>query len=126
MEGMTQYQWNILKRAVRERFDRPDHLMSLAAGRNAIREVAEQAMSKPSRKRRTRAARFLQEPPSERTRTVETDSTPSALIDRPDRLPPEDTTASATDDESPLNEIVSDIDPDDLDVDDWDVATSDT
>ena len=36
MQGMTEYQWKVLKRAVRERFDQPEHLLSLAAGRNAI------------------------------------------------------------------------------------------
>jgi putative transposase len=35
MKGMTEYQWRVLKRAIRERFDDPDHLLSLAAGRNA-------------------------------------------------------------------------------------------
>jgi hypothetical protein len=100
--------------------------MNLAAGRNAMREVAEQAMSKPSRKRRMSAARFLQQPPSERTRMVETDSNPSEQFDRLDRLPSEDLAAGAMNDDAALSEIVSDIDPDDLDVDDWDVATSDT
>jgi hypothetical protein len=61
--GMTEYQWRVLKRAVRDRFDDPDHLLSLAASRNAIRDVAEAAMTKPSRKRRLRAARFLQRHP---------------------------------------------------------------
>ena len=64
MKGMTEYQWRVLKRAIRERFDRPEHLLNLAAGRNAIRDVVEEAMQKPSRQRRVRAARFLQPPPS--------------------------------------------------------------
>ena len=49
MKGMTEYQWRVLKRAIRERFDEPEHLLSLAAGRNAIRDVVEEAMQKPSR-----------------------------------------------------------------------------
>ena len=60
MKGMTQYQWRVLKRAIRERFDQPEHLLSLAAGRNAIREVMEEALKRPSGKRRVRVARFLQ------------------------------------------------------------------
>ena len=54
---MTEYQWRVLKRAIRERFDQPDHLLSLAADRNAIRDVVEAAMQKPSRQRRVRAVR---------------------------------------------------------------------
>ena len=65
--GMTEYQWRVLKRAVRDRFDDPDHLLSLAASRNAIRDVAEAAMTKPSRKRRLRTARFLQKHPEKQT-----------------------------------------------------------
>ena len=56
MKGMTEYQWRVSKRAIRERFDQPDHLLSLAAGRNAIRDVVEAAVQKPSRQRRVRAA----------------------------------------------------------------------
>ena len=48
MQGMTDYQWKVLKRAVRDRFDQPEHLLSLAAGRNAIREVIEETLKKPS------------------------------------------------------------------------------
>ena len=40
-------------------------LLSLAAGRNAIRDVMEEALQAPSGKRRVRAARFLQPPPSQ-------------------------------------------------------------
>jgi hypothetical protein len=56
MKGLTEYQWRVLKRAIRERFDQPDHLLSLAAGRNAIRDVVEAAMQKPSRQRGVWAA----------------------------------------------------------------------
>lgn len=31
MFGMTEYQWKVLRRAVRERFDQPEHVLSLAA-----------------------------------------------------------------------------------------------
>ena len=44
MKGMTAYQWRVLKRAIRERFDGPEHLQNLSAGRNAIREVVEEAV----------------------------------------------------------------------------------
>jgi putative transposase len=63
LRGMTEYQWRVLKRAVRERFDQPGHVLTLAAGRNAIRDVVDAAAKKPSRRRRARAARFLQPPP---------------------------------------------------------------
>lgn len=66
LEGLTEYQWRVLKRAVREKFDQPEHLLSIAASRNAIRAVAEAAINKPSGKRRLKAARFLaQHPPSQ-------------------------------------------------------------
>ena len=71
MKGMTSYQWRVLKRAIRERFDGPEHLQSLSAGRNAIREVVEEAARKPSRSRRVRVARYLQPPPSTMNSPVE-------------------------------------------------------
>ena len=126
MQGMTQFQWNVLKRAVRERFDEPDHLMSLAAGRNAIRDVAEQAMTKPSRKRRVRAARFLQEPPGERNSISETDPVVSEEIAHADSTLPMGHSPGAVPRDSPCDELAADIDPDDLDVDDWDIATPDS
>jgi putative transposase len=93
--GMTEYQWRVLKRAVRDRFDDPDHLLSLAASRNAIRDVAEAAMTKPSRKRRLRAARFLQKHPEKQTAmnpAAESEgdwhSISEAAVDHPARLPP--------------------------------------
>ena len=58
MRGLTEYQWRVMRRAVRERFDQPDHVLSLAAARNRIRETVEQSIKKPSRKRRARAARY--------------------------------------------------------------------
>lgn len=44
LEGMTEFQWKVLKRAVRERFDSPDYQMSLAEGRNVIRNIADRTM----------------------------------------------------------------------------------
>jgi hypothetical protein len=64
MKGMTAYQWRVLKRAIRQRFDGPEHLQNLSQGRNAIRDVVDEAIRKPSGKRRVRAARYLQSPPS--------------------------------------------------------------
>ena len=117
LQGMTAYQWRITRRAIRERFDDPDRLLSLAAARNSLRDVVEQAIQKPSRKRRSRAARFLQQPPIGRLpdfaaeivslKTISLDST--FHIDDPATAPA-----------APLTE---DVDPDHLDVDDWDVAS---
>jgi len=125
MQGMTEFQWKVLKRAVRERFDEPDHLMSLAAGRNAIRDVAEQAMTRPSRKRRVRVARFLQEPPSDQNSISDTDPTASEALAHSDQTPPTGHNSEAGSSDTSGNELAADIDPDDLDVDDWDVATDD-
>lgn len=123
MKGMTQFQWNVLKRAVREQFDEPSHLMSLAAGRNAIQEVAEQAMTKPSRKRRVRAARFLQEPPIARNSVAEMDSVASTACDEDDNTQRTVPPARALPDDITDMVATADIDPNDLDVDDWDVAS---
>jgi len=62
LQGMTEYQWRVLRRAVRERFDQPDHVTSLAAARNVIRDVVTESVQTPSRNRRVRAARFLNTP----------------------------------------------------------------
>jgi putative transposase len=59
LKGMTEYQWKVVRRAVRERFEEPDRVLSLAASRNQIRDVVEQTVKKPSPRRRVRAARFL-------------------------------------------------------------------
>ncbi|MCB9922230.1 MAG: transposase [Planctomycetaceae bacterium] len=112
MNHLTQYQWNVLKRAVRDKFDEPDHMMNLAAGRNAIREIAERAMTKPSRKRRQRAARFLQAAPGDSTSAAaESDDEP--LLDEavPSQV-------------EPVDNGVTDVNPDDLDVDDWGITTA--
>jgi hypothetical protein len=113
MQGLTEYQWRVLRRAVRERFDDPDHLLSLAAARNAIRDVVDAAVTKPSRRRRTRAARFAgayQNGPEE-----------------PPNNPPEpaavQTTTSIPEVQHVAAEDVIEINPAELNVDDWDVAS---
>jgi putative transposase len=137
MRGMTAYQWKVLKRAVRERFDRPEHLLSLAAGRNAIRDVVEEALQKPSRRRRVRAARFLSTPRTASNGQEErgddgwldaaSDAQDSSLGpsggDSPDShdesTEPQRDSPEVTNEQPPLN-----IDADDIDVDDWDVTSS--
>jgi putative transposase len=122
MRGMTEYQWRVLKRAIRERFDQPDHLLNLAAGRNAIRDVVEAAMQKPSGKRRVRVARFLQSAPS---LTDEPEETGSAFPD--DALPADTNLPSTAPSISESSEDSSSeaSDPSDVDVDDWEIASPD-
>jgi len=125
LRGMTEYQWKVLRRAVRERFDEPEHVLSLAASRNAIRDVVEQTVKKPSRKRRARAARFLNQHRSAESNSelpekewLELDGT-SALPTAEVRQP------------SPEQPVAEDLDPvetepidlSDLNVDDWEVAS---
>ena len=128
MKGMTQYQWRVLKRAIRERFDQPDHVLSLAAARNAIREVMEEALKRPSGKRRVRVARFLQplgeQPQEGAPAAVQADSS-----DLPQGAPPSiDGGAVAEHESVPVDEpIVTEGSPElpnpaDIDVDDWEVA----
>jgi hypothetical protein len=114
-----------LKRAIRERFDQPDHLLSLAAGRNAIRDVVEAAMQKPSRQRRVRAARFLQPPPSVMGEADEPDAANAGTASP---------AASAAQDAQPAAPAAPDTtedtgvhhsDPSEVNVDDWEVASPD-
>jgi hypothetical protein len=122
MKGMTEYQWRVLKRAIRERFDQPDHLLNLAAGRNAIRDVVEAAMQKPSGKRRVRVARFLQSPPF---LTDEPEETGNTL---PEDALPADADVPSTDPsvaESAEDSSSEASDPSDVDVDDWEIASPD-
>jgi len=119
---MTEYQWRVLKRAIRERFDQPDHLLNLAAGRNAIRDVVEAAMQKPSGKRRVRVARFLQSAP---TLTEEPEAVDSTF---PEDALPADADMSPTDPsipESSEDNGAEASDPSDVDVDDWEIASPD-
>ena len=121
MRGMTDYQWKVLKRAVRERFDQPEHLLSLAAGRNAIREVVEEALQKPSRQRRSRVMRYLKGS--------------SSLADKPTECPVDDP-VDPNHEEHPAPEMPSveeqpPVDPaapiesEDIDVSDWEVTGPD-
>ena len=121
MQGMTEYQWKVLKRAVRERFDQPEHLLSLAAGRNAIREVVEEALKKPSRRRRSRVMRYLQGGPSLADASGEC---PVADAVDPNQagLPASET---PTVEEQPPAGPAATIDTDDIDVSDWEVASPD-
>lgn len=125
MKGMTEYQWRVLKRAIRERFDQPDHLLSLAAGRNAIRDVVEAAMQKPSRQRRVRAARFLQPPPSLAAEPDESgDGNPETTSPAaPAAQDPQPVVPAAPD---PTEDAeVHHSDPSEVNVDDWEVAGPD-
>ena len=126
MQGMTEHQWNVLKRAVRQRFEQPEHLLSLASGRNAIRDAVAQTVTKPSRKRRVRAARFLGTP---------------RIVSEPATSPPEEEVMDGIDSaptaiEKIIPEIDSNgqrtagnglpcahVDPADLDVDGWEVSS---
>ena len=127
--GMTEYQWRVIRRAVREKFDKPEHVLSLATARNSIRDLVEKAVSKRTKKRRVRAARFLGDfqsnslgdndlanDPSSDTASVLVDSTSAEMPTHNDaRQSPEHslrTTQIATDQPS----------PDEVDVDSWDVA----
>jgi len=127
MKGMTAYQWRVLKRAVRERFDGPEHLQSLSAGRNAIRDVMEEAAQKPSRGRRVRVARYLQSPPSTMSSLAETPD-----LDSAGSLPAtaaasceEAATAADSVDDHPSETPLPMVDPSELDVSDWEVASPD-
>jgi len=115
MNGLTEYQWRVLRRAVRDRFDAPDHLLSLAAARNAIRDVVTSALKKPSRRRRSRAARYAGD-----FQGLPSDSGPHepAAVDEPE-LVTED--PLATDTPITPNEVETTRLPD-IDVDDWDVV----
>jgi putative transposase len=121
MKGMTEYQWKVLKRAIRERFDQPEHLMNLAAGRNAIRDVVEEALQKPSRRRRSRVMRHLQGGSSA---TDEPAESPMADAVAPNQ---EDHPASemSSVEEQPPASPAAPIDSEDIDVSDWEVAGPD-
>jgi len=115
LQGLTEYQWRVLRRAVRQPFEQPDHLLGLAAARNNIRDLVEQTVHQPSRRRRVKAARFSgqfqQQPEANRP---------------PDGLD-ESSLASGSDQESadaphcPAPENAP-AEANEIDVDDWDVA----
>jgi putative transposase len=128
MKGMTEYQWKVLKRAVRDRFDRPEHQLSLAAGRNAIRDVVEETLQKPPRKRRARVMRFLHGTTSLSHEAVVSPKGNSAdLSASPPSIVSTDPLASVQgpeQGEAPANTNLP-INPDDIDVSDWEVASPD-
>jgi putative transposase len=125
MVGMTEFQWKVVRRAVRECFDHPEQILSLAAKRNVIREVVEAAVKTPSKRRRTRAARFLGSDREAQPATTEVASdalrSPIEALDRhathDDEVEGNTTESSASSAE--LDETIS---PYDLNVDDWEVA----
>lgn len=131
VQGLTAYQWRVLRRAVRDRFDAPDHVLSLAAARNAIRTVVEATIHKPSRRRRVRAARhsgqFQSIPESERlvpgdVEELETDSVDAAETDSGRLAAPQVADDAVTATTEPVHAEPETIDPVEINVDDWDVA----
>jgi hypothetical protein len=128
MKGMTEYQWKVLKRAVRDRFDRPEHQLSLAAGRNAIRNVVEETLQTPSRRRRSRAMRYLHGTTSLSQEVGGSQTDAPAIAGSSQELSPpavpSATGVSPTEEESPV-ETGLPPNPDDIDVSDWEVASPD-
>ena len=122
MQGMTDYQWKVLKRAVRERFDQPEHLLSLAAGRNAIREVVEEALQKPSKRRRSRVMRYLEGGSSVKEEPVES---PVDSATAPDQLVTGEPERPVVEEPMSTTETVAHIESEDIDVSDWEVASPD-
>jgi len=119
LRGLTSYQWRVLRRAVRERFDAPDHVLSLAAARNAIQDVVDGAVQKPSRRRRVRAARYSGDfqgttgasPAESESPAGEEASSFDSENDTEPAAPPVSESAAAPP-----------VEPSALDVDDWDVS----
>lgn len=136
LKGLTEYQWRVLKKAVRDRFESPEVIASLAAGRNAIRDVVEAEVQKPLRRRRVRAARFLQplpphhagEPVLNKDAWVDVagsgDVAPSIEPLPPVSRETANGRLSAPDNPTAPPDPAPVLDPDlsELDVDDWDVV----
>jgi putative transposase len=127
--GITEYQWRVLRRAVREKFDEPEHVLSLATARNSIRDLVEKAVSKPSKKRRKRAARFLGQFQS--TSLGELDSADEQLSDASSPIDDLNSLNPSTRKEVPLSANYSppttapaadQVTPEELDVESWGVA----
>jgi hypothetical protein len=91
-----------------------------------IRDVVEEAIHKRSGKRRVRAARFLQVPPATLNAPVgEADPAPVASLPPPaGALPESPVPESDQDDHSPAGSSPT-VDPAELDVSDWEVASPD-
>jgi putative transposase len=121
MQGMTEYQWKVLKRAVRERFDEPEHLLSLAAGRNAIREVVEEALRKPSRRRRSRVMRYLEGGSSLADAPA---GSPAGNAEDPHQQVCEASEMPSAEEQPPASPAAP-VDSEDIDVSDWEVASPD-
>ena len=127
--GMTEYQWRVIRRAVREKFDEPEHVLSLATARNSIRDLVEQAVSKRTKKRRVRAARFLGDfqsnslGESDIANEISSDAV-SALVDATSAEMPDHNYTRQSPEHSPrTTQIATDQpSPDEVDVDSWDVA----
>ena len=124
MQGMTEYQWKVLKRAVRERFDQPEHLLTLAAGRNAIRDVVEETLQKPSRRRRSRVMRYLQGGSSLADEPAEC-PTDDALLDVDPNQEHHPASEVPSAEEQRLASPAAPIDSEDIDVSDWEIASPD-
>ncbi len=127
MLGMTEYQWKVLRRAVRERFDDPEHILNLAASRNVIRDVVEAAVKKPSKRRRSRAARYLGttkvDQPVKGNGEAASAEFAGATPDDCSSLSNKEQSPTFADLSGPPHEEMEDsIDPNDLDLDDWEVA----
>jgi len=123
LRGMTEYQWKVLRRAVRERFDEPEHVLSLAASRNKIRDVVEQTVKKPSRRRRVRAARFLNQHVSSEQSSELSESGWEDLDGKAVSVPSMNANVNAPEPVQPEGLPEELLDLSDLDVDDWEVAS---
>ncbi|HWL10145.1 MAG TPA: transposase family protein [Planctomicrobium sp.] len=123
LRGMTEYQWKVLRRAVRERFDEPEHVLSLAASRNAIRDVVEQTVKKPSRKRRVRAARFLNQHASAEQNSDLSEAGSEDLEGKAVSVPLMSAAPDSPEPVQPEGLPEEPIDLSDLNVDDWEVAS---
>jgi hypothetical protein len=101
--------------------DEPEHLLSLAAGRNAIREVVEEALKKPSRRRRSRVMRYLEGGSSLADEPA--GSPAGGAEDRHQEVCEASQMPSA--EEQPPASPAAPIDSEDIDVSDWEVASPD-
>src|SRR5262249_23507043 len=112
---------------------------TLAEGRNAIRDVVEKEAKKPSRKRRTRATRYLGQPKAQSEEVplpINGPWTAVAIAGAPQSAPPvppaegpppatpprgPEQTSSVQSSSSPP----AAIEPDDLDVEGWGITSTD-
>ena len=127
--GMTEYQWRVIRRAVREKFDEPEHVLSLATARNSIRDLVEQAVNKRTKKRRVRAARFLGDfqsnslGESDLANELSSDAV-SDLVDATSaEMPAHNDDRQSLEHPLHITQSAADqLSPDEVDVDSWDVA----